>query len=160
MDMISVTNGSILFGAAICMGLGAIGSAIGIGYSGAKACEAMSRQPDEQANIMRIMLIGQAQASSPSIFSLIVALVMLYMRPSEMNLATIGAYLGAAIAMGLGALGTGIGIGVVNGYAVESCGRNPRMQGILLRTMLMGASVAESTSIYALVVALCLIFLS
>jgi ATP synthase F0 subunit c len=158
MDFITITEGTVLMSAALCMGLGAIGSAIGIGYSGAKACEAMSRQPDEQTNIMRTMLIGQAQASSPSIFTLIIAMLMIYKGVDTSDLPTMGAYLGAAFSMGLGSLGSGIGIGLTNAYAVESAGRNIETQGIVMRTMLMGASVAESPSIFALVVAIVLLF--
>lgn len=158
MDLEVMTHGAALFAAAICMGMGAIGSAIGVGYSAGRSCEMMARQPDEQHNILRIMLIGQAQASSPSIFTLIIALLLLYMKESYVGLPTVGAFLGAAFSMGLGALGSGIGIGLTNAGAVEGTGRNPRTQGILLRTMLMGASVAESPSIFALVVALSLVF--
>lgn len=158
MDLLTITKGSTLMSAALCMGLGAIGSAIGIGYSGAKACETMARQPDEQTNIMRTMLIGQAQASSPSIFTLIISMLMIYKGVEISDLPTIGAYFGAAFAMGLGSLGSGIGIGITNALAVESVGRNIKTQGLVMRTMLMGASVAESPSIFALVVAIVLLF--
>ncbi|MBW2060672.1 MAG: ATP synthase F0 subunit C [Deltaproteobacteria bacterium] len=66
--------------------------------------------------------------------------------------------LGAGLAMGFGAIGPGIGEGYAAGRACEAIGRNPKEAGLLTRTMLVGQAVSESTGIYALVVALLLIF--
>jgi F-type H+-transporting ATPase subunit c len=66
--------------------------------------------------------------------------------------------LGAGLAMGLGAIGPGVGEGFAAGKACEAIGKNPREAGLLTRTMLVGQAVSESTGIYSLVVALLLIF--
>ena len=63
-----------------------------------------------------------------------------------------------ALAMGLGALGPGIGEGFTAGKACEAISRAPEQANLLTRTMLVGQAVSESTGIYALVVALLLIF--
>jgi len=68
------------------------------------------------------------------------------------------AYLGAGLAMGLGAIGPGIGEGMVGAKACEAIGRNPQQAALLTRTMLVGQAVSESTGIYSLVVALLLLF--
>lgn len=68
------------------------------------------------------------------------------------------AYLGAGIAMGLGAIGPGIGEGFVGGKACEAIGKKPNEAGLLTRTMLVGQAVSESTGIYSLVIALLLLF--
>ncbi|MBU0514169.1 MAG: ATP synthase F0 subunit C [Proteobacteria bacterium] len=68
------------------------------------------------------------------------------------------ALMGAGLAMGLGAIGPGVGEGFAAGKACEAIGRNPREAGLLTRTMLVGQAVSESTGIYSLVVALLLIF--
>jgi F-type H+-transporting ATPase subunit c len=68
------------------------------------------------------------------------------------------ALLGAGLAMGLGAIGPGVGEGYVGGQACSAIGRNPNEAGLLTRTMLVGQAVSESTGIYSLVVALLLIF--
>jgi F-type H+-transporting ATPase subunit c len=68
------------------------------------------------------------------------------------------AMLGAGIAMGIGALGPGLGEGMAAAKACEAIGRNPREAGMLTRTMLVGQAVAESTGIYSLVIALLMIF--
>lgn len=68
------------------------------------------------------------------------------------------AFLGAGIAMGLGAIGPGVGEGFVGGKACEAIGKKPNEAGLLTRTMLVGQAVSESTGIYSLVVALLLLF--
>ena len=68
------------------------------------------------------------------------------------------ALLGAGMAMGFGAIGPGIGEGFAAGKACEAIGRNPDQAGLLTRTMRVGQAVSESTGIYALVIALLLIF--
>ncbi len=68
------------------------------------------------------------------------------------------AFLGAGIAMGLGAIGPGVGEGFAAGKACEAIGRRPDEAGLITRTMLVGQAVSESTGIYSLVIALLLIF--
>lgn len=65
--------------------------------------------------------------------------------------------LGAGIAM-IAGLGPGIGQGFAAGKGTEAVGRQPEAQGDILRTMILGQAVAETTGIYSLVVALILIF--
>jgi len=68
------------------------------------------------------------------------------------------AFIGAGLSMGLGAIGPGVGEGMVAAKACEAIGRNPKEAGLLTRTMLVGQAVSESTGIYSLVVALLLLF--
>ncbi|WP_448382196.1 ATP synthase F0 subunit C [Desulfosoma sp.] len=74
------------------------------------------------------------------------------------DLVRAAALLGAGIAMGLGAIGPGVGEGYAAGKACEAIGRRPEEAGLLTRTMLVGQAVSESTGIYSLVVALLLMF--
>ena len=66
--------------------------------------------------------------------------------------------LGAGLAIGLGALGTGIGQGITSGKAVEAMARQPEMVGTLQVNMIIGLAFIESLCIYALVVAMILLF--
>ena len=59
----------------------------------------------------------------------------------------------AGIAIGLGAIGPGIGIGLIGMKAVEAIGRNPDAQAKILPAMLLGMAFAEAIAIYALVIA-------
>jgi F-type H+-transporting ATPase subunit c len=62
--------------------------------------------------------------------------------------------LGAALAMGLGAIGPGIGIGLIGSKAVEAMGRNPEATGTIQTNMILAIAFAESMGIFALVIAL------
>ncbi len=66
--------------------------------------------------------------------------------------------IGAALAMGLGALGPGIGLGILASKALEAIGRNPEAQGKVQTTMILAIAVTEAVAIYALVVALMILF--
>lgn len=67
-------------------------------------------------------------------------------------------FIAAGVGMGLGALGPGIGQGLGVKGAVEGIARNPGASGKILTTMLVGLAMIESLAIYALVIALILLF--
>lgn len=66
--------------------------------------------------------------------------------------------LAIALAIGLGALGPGIGIGIIGGKAVEALGRNPEAENSIRTSMILAIAFAEAVAIYALVIALILKF--
>lgn len=66
--------------------------------------------------------------------------------------------IGAALAMGLGALGPGIGLGILASKALEAIGRNPEAQPKVQTTMILAIAVTEAVAIYALVIALMILF--
>lgn len=68
------------------------------------------------------------------------------------------ALLAAGLSMGLGAVGPGIGEGFVGGKACEAIGKRPDESNLITKTMIIGQAISETTGIYALVVALILIF--
>ena len=68
------------------------------------------------------------------------------------------ALLAAGISMGFGAVGPGIGEGFVGGKACEALGKRPDEANLITKTMIIGQAISETTGIYALVVALILIF--
>lgn len=67
-----------LMGAGLAMGIGAIGPAIGEGFAAGKAIEAIGRNPKEAGLLTRTMLVGQAVTESTGIYSLVVALLLLF----------------------------------------------------------------------------------
>ena len=66
--------------------------------------------------------------------------------------------LGAALAIGLGAIGPGIGIGLLASKAMESIGRNPEATSKVQTAMILAIAFAEAIAIYALVVSLIIRF--
>lgn len=66
-------------GAAFCMGIGAIGPAIGEGNAVGKALEGMARQPEMASTLRTNMILGCAITETTGIYSLVVALLLLFM---------------------------------------------------------------------------------
>ena len=57
-------------------------------------------------------------------------------------------------------IGPGIGQGFAAGKAAEAVGRQPEAQGDIMKTMLVGCAVADSTGVYGLVIAIILLFVN
>lgn len=66
--------------------------------------------------------------------------------------------LAAALAIGIGGLGPGLGIGMAVRGAMEALGRNPEAAGDIRTTMIIGAALAEAVAIYAFVIAIIILF--
>ena len=62
--------------------------------------------------------------------------------------------LAAGLAMGLGAIGSGIGIGMLGYGAMQAIGRNPEAKGAITTNMILAIAFAEAIGIYALIVAI------
>lgn len=67
--------------------------------------------------------------------------------------------LAVGLVMGLGALGPGIGIGILGYGAMQGLARNPEARGPIMTNMLIAIAMAEAIAIYALVVAIMLGFI-
>jgi len=65
-----------------------------------------------------------------------------------------------ALAIGLGAIGPGIGIGIVASGALNSIARNPDVSGDIVTNMFIGMAFAEALAIFGLVISLIILFVS
>lgn len=151
-----LTNAFSMLGAGFAMGFGAIGAAIGEGIIAMKAVEALGRQPRSMGKLVRTMLVGQAVAETAGIFALVIALVLIF-GVTKGHLAHAYACIAAGFAIGFGTIGSGIGAGLPGSAACEGIGRQPGNTEVITINMLLGQAVAQTTSIFALVVALVLI---
>ena len=68
--------------------------------------------------------------------------------------------LAAAIAIGLAALGAGLGNGMIVSKALEGIARQPELKGSLQGTMFIGVALVEAIPIIAAVIAFMAIFMS
>jgi F-type H+-transporting ATPase subunit c len=80
------------------------------------------------------------------------------MVPETVNWVKVGACIAAGICMGLGSIGPSLGQGFTGGKACESIGKKPENAGLITRTMVIAMAFIESSAIYALLVALVLMF--
>jgi len=152
-----------ILGAGLCMGLGGIGSGIGSGLPAGEACMAMTRQPKMSGNLTTVMLIGAAVCQTPAILAMVIALMLLFVDfTGDMMIVTVKsmALLGAGLCMGFGAIGSGAGSGYPGGAACRGMGTQPEAQGLLTTNMLVGAAVCQTPAIFAMVIALILMFVN
>ncbi len=148
-------------GAGLAMGLGAVGSGIGAGIAGARAAAGIGRNPHSRGSVTLTMLLGQALATSPSVFALVVAVILAFAQGFQRylgsDIAVTVAALSAGLCVGAGAIGPGYGAGLAAAGACDGVSRRPEASMNITRVMLVGGAVSQSTSIYAFVIALILI---
>ena len=65
-------------GAGLCMGIGAIGPALGEGNAVGKALEGMARQPEAAGNLRTNMILGCAITETTGIYSLLISFLILF----------------------------------------------------------------------------------
>ena len=68
----------VKFAAALAMGLGSIGPALGIGMGVAKAMEAIGRNPEAAGTIQGVMIVGIGLAEAVAIYAFVIALAILF----------------------------------------------------------------------------------
>ena len=70
-----------VFGAALAVGLGSIGPALGEGRALAAAMDAIARQPEAAGTLTRTLFVGLAMIETMAIYCLVIALLLLYANP-------------------------------------------------------------------------------
>lgn len=76
----TIVLGASAIGAGCAM-IAGLGPGIGEGYAAGKAVEAVARQPEAKGDIISTMILGQAISESTGIYSLVVAMILLYSNP-------------------------------------------------------------------------------
>ncbi len=66
--------------------------------------------------------------------------------------------LAAGLAIGMGVVGPGIGVGILGAGAMNAIGRNPEAAGAITTNMILAIAFPEALGIYALIVAVILLF--
>jgi len=159
LDPETLTNLAAYVGGGLCIGFGAVGAAIGEGFTAAEANSAVSRNPKISGDLFKNMLVGQAVAESASIFALVIAILLLFVDSPGSGVIKAAALLGAGLSMGFGAIGSGLGAGFPGGYACKGIARQPGVTSRLTTNMLIGSAVSQTPAIFSMVVALMLIFM-
>ncbi len=151
---------SAYISAGIAVGTASLATGIGSGYIAGGAVESMERQPGINDKLFRSMLIGQAATGTGAILSLVIGLLLLFGgfdNPAG-GWYRVASLLGAGLAIGLGAIGSGYGAGAAGGQACVAMGRVPDKNATLLGNMLIGQALSQSVTIYALLISLMLLY--
>ena len=78
MEMVQYAKVAASLGAAIVMGIGSVGPALGQGFIGMKACENIGKYPESAGNIRLAMILSMGIVESSAVYCLIVALVLIF----------------------------------------------------------------------------------
>jgi F-type H+-transporting ATPase subunit c len=158
----SIVTAAALLSAGACMGLGAFGSGLGSGFPAGQTCYAIVKGCDQevQNRMTTVMLIGQAVCQTPAILAMVIALMLMFVNVGDTSPVKAMALLSAGLCMGFGAIGSGAGSGLPGGEACRGIGIQPKAQGLLTTNMLIGAAVCQTPAIFAMVIALILLFVN
>jgi F-type H+-transporting ATPase subunit c len=81
MDNTSLIGMASIITAGLCIGLGAIGPALGEGRAVAQALSSIAQQPDETNTITRTLFVGLAMIESTAIYCFVVTMILLFANP-------------------------------------------------------------------------------
>lgn len=80
MEGIVIAKAAAYIGAAITMGIGSVGPAIGQGMIGMKACENIGKYPESSGQIRTTMVLAMAIVESSAIYALIIAGALIFLQ--------------------------------------------------------------------------------
>lgn len=81
MDNITLIGMISIISAALCIGIGSIGPALGEGRAVAQALSSIAQQPDETNTITRTLFVGLAMIESTAIYCFVVTMILLFANP-------------------------------------------------------------------------------
>lgn len=81
MDSMTVIGVASVAAAALCMGIGSLGPALGEGRAIQQALTSIAQQPDEAGTISRTLFIGLAMIESIAIYCFVISIILIYANP-------------------------------------------------------------------------------
>lgn len=81
MDYLAWVAVASILSAGLCIGIGAIGPALGEGRALAQALAALAQQPDEANTITRTLFVGLAMVESTAIYCFVVSMILIFANP-------------------------------------------------------------------------------
>lgn len=155
----SLADSLRLVASGLAIGLGSVGPAIGLAKFASTACRGIGINPHAYSKLFSFTFISQAIIETPVIFSLIVSILLITSPIKDGNLFNGIAMLASAICIGFGTLGAGIASGNTAAAACHQIALNPEKYATLSRLSLFAQGLIDTNAIYALLIALLLIFL-
>jgi len=157
-EALSITEGVKLFAAGLVIALGSIGPSIGQAIFTNTACKSAGLNKHAYSKIFPFTFFSATMIETAMIFCLLFALIILYtpIHVIDPTVQTIK-FVIAAFTIGLGSIGTAVGLGYVTAKSSEQITNNPENYTVILRSTLLAIAFIESSVIYALIIALLLI---
>ncbi len=160
----------LVVAAAIAIVLGILVPAVGQARASTHAIQAIARQPDEAGTISRNLFVGLAMLESLALYVLIVVLILLFANPllSQVSQAVqrsdaamwflVASAVAAVLAITVGTMIAAVGQGRVTAAALSAIAEQPQAREPISTSLFIGLALLESLALYALIVALILLF--
>ena len=81
MDNLSLVAIASIIASGLCIGIGAIGPALGEARALAQALSSIAQQPDETSTITRTLFVGMAMVESTAIYCFVVTMILIFANP-------------------------------------------------------------------------------
>jgi len=156
--------------AGLAISVGVMLPAVGQARAASRAIDSIARQPDEAGTISRNLFVGLAMIESLALYVLIVVLILLFANPLMAQLTAASQHggsavwflaasvIGAAVAITGGTMLAAVGQGRVTGAALNAIAEQPGARDSVSTALFISLALLESLALYALIVALILLF--
>jgi F-type H+-transporting ATPase subunit c len=160
----------VVVSAGMSIGVGVILPVVGQTHAATRAIAAIARQPGEAGTISRNLFVGLAMMESLALYVLIIALVLLFANPLQSRVARAagqssaafwflaGTVIVAAATITVGTMFAARGQGRVTGAALDAIAEQPEARDSISTTLFISLALLESLALYALIIALVLLF--
>lgn len=154
MIVTSLEDSLRLVASGICIGIGSVGPAIGLGLFAQTACRSIGINRNAFNKILSFTFISEAIIETPIIFALIISLMLINTKVADGDMLHAIGMLSAAICIGFGTIGAGISSGRTAAAACHQIALAPNQHSILSRTSMFAQGLIDTCAIYALIIAL------
>lgn len=146
----TLSDAARCIGAGLCIGLGSIGPAIGVGRFTHTACKSIGVNPAGYKSIFTFTIMSQAIIETPIIFASIISFWLVTAPPAIPSIL----YFAAAFVMAVGTFSPGLASSKTAEAACEQIAHNPALIGMLSRTSLVIQAFIDTSAVYAFIIAL------
>lgn len=146
-----------LLAAGLCIGIGSIGPAVGLGIFSYAACKNISINRKSYEQLFSFMIISQALIETPMIFALTISLLLAFSSYATTTVLGI-AYIAAACCMGIGTIGSGISSALTAAFASKQIAFKEDESHDIHHTSMLAQGLIDTSAIYAFIIASALIF--
>ena len=77
-DMIQYAHAAAYISAAIAIGVGTLGPALGQGMTGSKACESIGKNPESAGSVRTAMVMSLVALETLAIYAFLIALILVF----------------------------------------------------------------------------------
>lgn len=153
-DIKNINEALQLFSSGMSIGIGSIGSAIGLSIFAASACTAVGFNKKSFNKILTFTFICEAIIETPAIFALLIALMILSADITPDKAVQGWKFFSAALCMGLSTISPSINAGKTGAAACKQIGLNLEQYSSLSKIALLALAMIDSFAIYGLLVAI------